>query len=129
MEESLENPRVFEWESNMLSLHATLEQKLSGELTHLWIPISSLSTYWTWPQSQSVMLRAMQSSTNPSFPIYLLGTPLLSLFLGPAWTGGYYTLLGMIFLNIHVQIFHGQDPSDSDLYDFPNAISAILEDL
>lgn len=67
----------------MLGLHATLEQKLSDELTHLWIPISSLSTYWMWPQSQSVMIRAMRSSTNPSFPIYLLDTPLLSLFSGP----------------------------------------------
>lgn len=113
----------------MLSLHATLEQKLSGELTHLWIAISSLSTYWTWPQSRSVMFRAMQSSTNPSFPICLLETPLLSLFLGPCLDRWVLYTVRDDFLNIHVQIFHGQDPSDSDLYDFPNAISAILEDL
>lgn len=74
------------------------------------------------------MIRAMRSSTNPSFPIYLLDTPLLSLSRAPACKVKSYTLLGMIFLNIHVKIFHGQDPSASDLYDFPN-VSAILEDL
>lgn len=69
--EGLENPEVFTWKSKILGLHATLEQKLSAELTHLWVPFPSLSTNWMWLQRGAVVIRATWSSSNPTFPIYL----------------------------------------------------------
>lgn len=77
MAEGLENPRVFEWESNMLGLHATL---VTWSISVCQFQVDPLTGCGP---KVAVMIRAMWASTYPRFPTYLWDTPPPSLCLGP----------------------------------------------